>query len=245
MAGLAETLTRAARIALANPTATATLPPMHFEQLQPGLNVPPAPHLDDDDDDECECEDKAGKQPGSIATLIQRRFLEQRKIFLWGAVTDETAKDITEKLLYLEAVAPGKPITFYMNTPGGSITAGMAVYDTMQLITSPITVVVTGMAASMGSILLSGAKKGRRLIYPHARVLIHQPLITGRMIGPAVDINIQAREMEKLREELNQILANASGQPMEKITRDTDRDFYLNAQEAIEYGLADKIVDKF
>ncbi len=217
---------------------------MHFEQLQPGLNVPPSPHLDDDDDDECECDEKAAKQPGPIGTLIQRKFLEQRKIFLWGAVTDETAKDLTEKLLYLEAVGPGKEIIFYMNTPGGSITAGMAVYDTMQLITSPITVVVTGMAASMGSILLSGAKKGRRYIYPHARVLIHQPLITGRMIGPAVDINIQAREMEKLREELNQILANASGQPMEKVTRDTDRDFYLNAQEAIEYGLADKIVDK-
>ncbi len=218
---------------------------MHFEHLQPGLNVPPAPHLDDDDDDECECEGKSAKNAGTIGTLIQRKFLEQRKIFLWGAVTDETAKDITEKLLYLEAVGPGKDITFYMNTPGGSITAGMAVYDTMQLITSPITVVVTGMAASMGSILLSGAPKGRRLIYPHARVLIHQPLITGRMIGPAVDINIQAREMEKLREELNQILAKASGQPMEKVTRDTDRDFYLNAQEAIDYGLADKIVDKF
>jgi ATP-dependent Clp protease, protease subunit len=220
---------------------------MNYEQLQPGLNVPPAaPHLDDDDDDddECECE-KTGKQPGSIATLMQRKFLAQRKIFLWGAVTDETAKDITEKLLYLEAIGPGKDITFYMNTPGGSITAGMAVYDTMKLITSPITVVVTGMAASMGSILLCGAPKGRRLIFPHARVLIHQPLITGRMIGPAVDINIQAREMEKLREELNQILATSSGQPMEKITHDTDRDFYLNAQESIDYGLADKIVEKF
>jgi ATP-dependent Clp protease protease subunit len=176
--------------------------------------------------------------------MIARKFLEQRKIFLWGAVTDETAKDITEKLLYLESAAPGKDITFYINTPGGSITAGMAVYDTMQLVTSPITVVVTGMAASMGSILLSGAKKGRRLLYPHSRVLIHQPLISGRMIGPASDINIQAREMEKLRAELNQILAKASGQPLERINRDTDRDFYLNAPEAIEYGLADRIVDK-
>ena len=218
---------------------------MHFEQLQPGLNAPPSRlDDDDDDDDEGECDEKASKQPGSIATLMQRKFLNQRKVFLWGAVTDATAKDITEKLLYLEATAPGKEITFYMNTPGGSITAGMAIYDTMQLITSPITVVVTGMAASMGSILLSAVKKGRRLIFPHARVLIHQPLITGRMIGPAVDINIQAREMEKIREELNQILATASGQPLEKITRDTDRDFYLNAQEAIEYGLADRIVDK-
>ena len=120
----------------------------------------------------------------------------------------------------------------------------MAVYDTMQLVTSPITVVVTGMAASMGSILLSGAKKGKRFIYPHARVLIHQPLISGRFIGPASDINIQAQEMEKLRAELNAILAAASGQPLENINRDTDRDFYLNAEEAIAYGLVDQIVDK-
>ncbi len=214
---------------------------MHFDNLQPGLSAP-VPRADDDDDDEPE-----GTQAGKatpVAALIQKKFLEQRKIFLWGAVTDETAKDITEKLLYLEASDPGKEIFFYINTPGGSITAGMAVYDTMQLVTSPITVIVTGMAASMGSILLSGAKKGRRLLYPHSRVLIHQPLISGRFIGPATDINIQAQEMEKLRHELNQILANASGQPLERITRDTDRDFYLNAKEAIEYGLADKIVDK-
>ena len=176
--------------------------------------------------------------------MIQKKFLKARKIFLWGAVTDETAKDITEKLLYLEADAPGKDIFFYINTPGGSITAGMAVYDTMKLVTSPITVIVTGMAASMGSILLSGAPKGRRLLYPHSRVLIHQPLISGRMVGPATDINIQAKEMEKIRAELNQILADASGQPLDRINRDTDRDFYLNAQEAIAYGLADKIVDK-
>jgi ATP-dependent Clp protease protease subunit len=175
---------------------------------------------------------------------IQKKFLEERKLFLWGEVSDKSAKDVTEKLLYLEMVDPGKEITFYINTPGGSITAGMAIYDTMILISSPIKVVVTGMAASMGSILLCGASKGMRYIYPHARVLIHQPLISGRMIAAAVDINIQAEEMEKLREELNRILATSSGQKMEKIQQDTDRDFYLNAKEAIEYGLADKIVDK-
>lgn len=206
----------------------------------------PVPRLDDDDDDEKSnpAEETVGKTPERVEAQIQRKFLEQRKIFLWGAVTDESAKDLTEKLLYLEVSAPGKEITFYMNTPGGSITAGMAVYDTIKLITSPVTIVVTGMAASMGSILLSAAKKGRRLIFPHARVLIHQPLITGRMVGPATDINIQAKEMEKLREELNQILATASGQPIEKVARDSDRDFYLNAEEAIKYGLADRIVDK-
>ncbi len=218
---------------------------MHFDNLQPALSAP-LPRLDDDDDDDEGSPEAAPKKKGGgpVAMIISRKFLEQRKIFLWGAVTDETAKDLTEKLLYLEGLAPGKEITFYLNSPGGSITAGMAVFDTMRLITSPITVVVTGMAASMGSILLCGAAKGRRLLYPHSRVLIHQPLISGRMIGPASDINIQAMEMEKLRAELNQILATTSGQPIERINKDTDRDFYLNANEAIAYGLADRIVDK-
>lgn len=188
--------------------------------------------------------EQEARKLNSVGMVIQRKFLEQRKIFLWGAVTDESAKDVCERLLYLEASGPGKDITFYINTPGGSITAGMAIFDTMRMQASPVTVVVTGMAASMGSILLCGAAKGRRLLYPHARVLIHQPLISGRFIGPATDINIQAQEMEKIRGELNEILAAASGQPIEKIARDSDRDFYLNAKEAIAYGLADRIVDK-
>ena len=179
----------------------------------------------------------------SSQNKIQDTFLEQRKVFLWGEVSDKSARDVTEKLLFLEFKEPGKPITFYINTPGGSITAGMAIYDTMQLISSPIKVVVTGMAASMGSILLSGAEKGQRVLYPHSRVLIHQPLISGQMVAVAVDIHIQAKEMEKLRDELNNILAEASGQPLEKIQKDTDRDFYMTAEEAIEYGLADSICE--
>jgi ATP-dependent Clp protease protease subunit len=215
-----------------------------FDNLQPGLNAP-LPRLDDDDEDDDGPEETApAKAPSAIGTLIQRKFLDQRKIFLWGPVTDESAKDVCERLLYLHADDPSKEITFYINTPGGSITAGMAVFDTMRLVSLPLTVVVTGMAASMGSVLLCGASKGRRLLYPHARVLIHQPLISGRFIGPATDINIQAQEMEKIRAELNQILADASGQPIDKIARDSDRDFYLNAQEAIAYGLADRIVTK-
>lgn len=199
------------------------------------------PRFDDDDEPEQEAQVHT---PHAVGTIIQKKFLESRKIFLWGAVTDDTAKDVCEKLLYLEANGPGQEIAFYINTPGGSITAGMAIYDTIKLLSSPVTVIVTGMAASMGSVLLCAAAKGRRLVFPHARVLIHQPLIAGRFIGPATDINIQAKEMEKLRDELNQILAASSGQPIEKIARDTDRDFYLNAHEAIEYGLADRIVDQ-
>jgi ATP-dependent Clp protease protease subunit len=216
---------------------------MHFNNLQPGLAAP-LPRFDDDEDEDEQEESLVKQRSSSVSLIVERKFLEQRKLFLWGAVTDESAKALCERLLYLESAAPGKEITFYMNTPGGSITAGMAVFDTMRMITSPINIVVTGMAASMGSILLCGTTKGRRFIYPHARVLIHQPLIAGRFIGPATDINIQAQEMEKLRGELNQILATASGQPIEKIARDSDRDFYLNAKEAIAYGLADQIVEK-
>jgi len=194
---------------------------------------------------ESETEVSEEKGPKLPSVEIQKKFLDNRKIFLWGEVSDKSAKDITEKLFYLELEAPGEPIQFYINTPGGSITAGMAIYDTMQLITSPITVIVTGMAASMGSILLCGAPKGSRFVYPNSRVMIHQPLIAGRMVGPAADIHIQAIEMERIRDELNTILANATGQSMDKIQKDTDRDFYMTASQAIEYGIADKIVDTF
>lgn len=191
-----------------------------------------------------EVSEEEGKPMSETASiLIQKYFLKERKIFLWGEIHDDSAQDVVEKMLYLELKDPGKPIQFFIDTPGGSITSGMAIYDTMQLIQSPIQVIVTGLAASMGSILLSGAPKGQRLLYPNARVLIHQPLIAGRIHAQAVDIHIQAQEMEKTRDELNRILANASGQPLEKIQNDTDRDFYMNAQEAIAYGLADAIVE--
>jgi len=196
-----------------------------------------SPHFD--------CEDEKSKDAGKggIQLQIEKKFLEERKIFLWGEVNDESMKTIMEKMLYLEADKPGEEIKFFINSPGGSITAGMAVYDTMQMLTSPISCIVHGMAASMGSILLSGGTKGKRFVFPHSRVLIHQPLIMGRIVAPAVDINIQAEEMEKLREELNKILSEASGQPIEKIRQDTDRDFYLSAQESIDYGLADGIFE--
>ncbi|MDR2807333.1 MAG: ATP-dependent Clp protease proteolytic subunit [Puniceicoccales bacterium] len=200
--------------------------------------------FNDDDDDNSDEEAIDHSEKGNHWVMIQKKFLEERKLFLWGAVNDNSAKDITERLLYLELTNPGKKIQFFINTPGGSITAGMAIYDTMKLIRSPIEVIVTGLAASMGSILLCGPQKGNRLLYPNARVLIHQPLISGRFYAQAVDIGIQAEEMEKTRNEMNRILAEASGQPLEKIQKDTDRDFYMNAQEAIAYGLADAVVQR-
>ena len=179
----------------------------------------------------------------STGQMMQRRFLKDRKVILWGEITDDSGRDIMERLLYLEWNAPGEEITLYLNSPGGSITAGMAIYDTMKLISSPLRVVVMGMAASMAATLLCAGAKEKRLVYPHSRVLIHQPLISGRKMGAAVDIHIQAQEMEKLREEMNRIYVETTGQSMDQIKRDTDRDFYLSAQEAIDYGLADAIVE--
>ncbi|MDY5582722.1 ATP-dependent Clp protease proteolytic subunit [Opitutia bacterium KCR 482] len=191
---------------------------------------------------EKECETKNDGQKNPLANEINKRFLEERKIFLWDEVSDESSADIVRKLLYLDMLDHDKEITLYMSTPGGSISAGMAVYDTMKLIKAPVKVVVVGIAMSMGSILLSAAPKGRRFLFPSARVMIHQPLIMGEMSGTAVDMHIQAMELERMREELNKILAEASGQPLEKIAADTDRDFFMTAQEAVDYGLADGII---
>jgi ATP-dependent Clp protease protease subunit len=202
------------------------------------IQKPQTPRFDEEANDEAKPPMEQGVEP-----LIQKKLVEARKVFFWTDTNDEACRKAVEKLLYLEAVDPGKEITFYLNSPGGSITSGMALFDTMRMISSPIKVVVMGMAASMGSILLCAGKKGGRYLFPHSRVLIHQPLISGNMMGSAVDIHIQAREMERLRDELNAILAEASGQPLERIQKDTDRDFYMTAKEAIEYGLADGIVD--
>lgn len=196
--------------------------------------------MEDDEDEECEC--KGAEDLLRPDWRVRAKLLDGRRIFLWGAIDERSARDVVEKLIYLELQDASRPIMLHINTPGGCITSGMAIYDTIQLIAAPVTVIVMGMAASMGSIILSAPKKGRRLLYPGARVLIHQPLISGQIYAPAVDINIQAEEMERTREEMNLILAKASGQPLEKIRRDTDRDFYMNAREAIEYGLADAIV---
>ncbi len=190
----------------------------------------------------CEEEKNKKEQTPAVSAEMQKRFLDERKIFLWDSVTDKSAAEVVEKLLYLDMLDHEKEITFYMSTPGGSISAGMSVYDTMKLIKAPVKVVVTGIAMSMGSILLSAAPKGRRFLFPSARVMIPQPLIMGEMSGTAVDMHIQAIELERMREELNKILAEASGQSLEKIAADTDRDFFMTAQEAIEYGLADAIV---
>ena len=175
--------------------------------------------------------------------MFDKKFIEQRKIFLWGAVDDKTAKDITDRLMYLEALDPGKEITFYINSPGGGVTSGMVIYDAMQMITSPVSTVCMGMAASMGSILLSGGKKGRRFIFPHGEVMIHQPSGGGR--GTSADLEIMAIQIQKAKQLGAQILANNCGQTVEKVLKDFNRDYWMDAEESIKYGIIDGIMKKF
>jgi ATP-dependent Clp protease, protease subunit len=175
--------------------------------------------------------------------MFDKKFIEQRKVFLWGPVEDKSAKDITDRLLYLEALAPGKEITFFINSPGGVVTSGMVIYDTMQMITSPVSTVCMGMAASMGSILLSGGEKGRRFIFPHAEVMIHQPSGGGR--GTSADLEIMAVQMQKAKQLGAKILAENCGQTIEKVLKDFDRDYWMDAKESIAYGIVDAQMDKF
>ncbi len=174
--------------------------------------------------------------------MFDKKFIEQRKVFLWGAVDDKTSKDITDRLLYLEALDPGKEITFFINSPGGMVTSGMVVYDTMQMISSPVATVCMGMAASMGSILLSGGEKGRRFIFPHGEVMIHQPSGGGR--GTSADLEIMAVQMLKVKQMGARILAANCGQTYEKIMKDFDRDYWMDAKESIEYGIVDHVMDR-
>jgi ATP-dependent Clp protease protease subunit len=174
--------------------------------------------------------------------MFDKKFIEQRKVFLWGPVDDKSAKEITDRLLYLEAIAPGKEITFYINSPGGVVTSGMVIYDTMQMISSPVSTVCMGMAASMGSILLSGGAKGKRYIFPHGEVMIHQPSGGGR--GTSADLEIMALQIQKTKEMGAQLLADNCGQTFEKVMKDFDRDYWMDAKESIAYGIVDKLLEK-
>jgi ATP-dependent Clp protease protease subunit len=173
---------------------------------------------------------------------IYSRLSQERIIFLGQEVTDGLANRIVAFLLYLDAEDPSKPIYLYINSPGSSVTAGMAIYDTMQYIKCEVVTICVGLAASMGAFLLASGTSGKRLALPHARIMIHQPLGgTGRR--QATDIDIEAKEILRIRHELNGIMAERSGQTIEKIAKDTDRDYYMSAAEAVEYGLIDKVIE--
>ncbi|TXD34432.1 ATP-dependent Clp endopeptidase proteolytic subunit ClpP [Lujinxingia vulgaris] len=172
---------------------------------------------------------------------IFSRLLKDRIIFLGTQVNDQIANSIIAQLLFLESDDPEKEISLYINSPGGSVTAGLAIYDTMQYVKAPVTTICLGQAASMGAVLLAAGEPGRRFSLPNSRILIHQPLMGG-LSGQATDIDIQAREILKLRETLNGILARHTGQSLENIERDTDRDFFMSAEDAREYGLVDEVI---
>jgi ATP-dependent Clp protease protease subunit len=172
---------------------------------------------------------------------IYSRLLKDRIVFVGGQITDDVANVVTAQLLFLESEDPEKEINMYINSPGGSVTAGLAMYDTMQFVKPPVSTLCVGQAASMGAVLLAAGAKGRRYSLPHSRIMIHQ--LSGGFEGQAADIDIQAREALRLRDLLNHILATHTGQAVKKVEKDTDRDNFLSAKEAVEYGLIDEVIE--
>lgn len=179
---------------------------------------------------------------GERAFDIYSRLLKDRIVFLGVGIDDDVANLVIAQLLYLESEDPDKEIHFYINSPGGLVSAGLAIYDTMQYIKAPVSTYCMGQAASMAAILLAAGEKGKRYALPHSRILIHQPM--GGFSGQATDVEIQAREILRLKQELNEILARHTSQPIDRIERDTDRDYYMSGEQAHEYGLIDAVIQK-
>jgi ATP-dependent Clp protease, protease subunit len=198
------------------------------------------PEKEDDPDKEL----RAQPDTQMLYKRMEKLFFETRSIYLWGIVDDRSSKDIVAKLLLLEADNPGKEIKFFISSPGGSVTSGMVVYDTMRMIKSPVSTICMGLAASMGSILLSGGEKGKRFIYPHGEVMIHQPSLGGHVQGVSADMEIHAEQILRTKNMGAQILADNTGQTIERIKKDFERDYWMDAQKSIDYGIVDKIIDK-
>lgn len=194
-------------------------------------------------EDEDEKEEEPKSDIGMFGKKLEKLFFEKRAVYLWGVVDDKSAKDVVSKLLLLDADKPGAEIKFYINSPGGVVTSGMVIYDTMQMIKSPVSTICMGLAASMGSILLSGGVKGKRYIYPHGEVMIHQPSLGGYIQGVSADLEIQARQTLRVKEIGASILAKNCGKTVDQIMKDFDRDYWMDAKQAIEYGIVDGIVE--
>ncbi len=201
---------------------------------------PVSPYRMDDEPAE-EKEEKPQTDPGMLMKKLEKYFFETRTVQLWGPVDDRSAKDIINKFFLLDMDQPGKEIRFLINSPGGVVTSGMAIYDVMKMMKSPVSTVCIGLAASMGSILLSGGTKGRRFIYPHGEVMIHQPSLGGYIQGVSVDLEIQAKQTKRVKEIGAKILAENCGKKFEQIMKDFDRDYWMDAKESLEYGIADHI----
>lgn len=174
---------------------------------------------------------------------LEKYFFDKRSVYLWGVVDDKSAREVVSKLLLLESDKSGTEIKFYINSPGGVVTSGMVIYDTMKMIKSPVSTICMGLAASMGSILLSGGEKGRRFIYPHGEVMIHQPSLGGHFQGVSADLEIQAVQTRRVKEIGAKILAENCGKTVDQIMTDFDRDYWMDADQAIKYGIVDGMVD--
>lgn len=198
----------------------------------------------EDEDEPREPKEEKAPEAGIMAKKLEKFFFEKRAVYLWGVVDDRSAKDIVTRLLLLDADKPGEEIKFFINSPGGVVTSGMVIYDTMKMIKSPVSTICMGLAASMASILLSGGVKGKRYIYPHGEIMIHQPSLGGYMQGVSADLEIQARQTKKTKEMSARILAENTGKKFEQVMKDFDRDYWMDAKEALEYGIVDQIVDK-
>lgn len=197
-----------------------------------------------EDEEEEEKEETPKSDLMMFSKKLEKYFFETRSVYLWGPVDDKSAKDVVSKLLLLDADNSGKEIKFFINSPGGVVTSGMVIYDTMQMIKSPVSTICMGLAASMGSILLSGGKKGNRYIYPSGEVMIHQPSLGGYIRGVSTDLEIQAKQTKRVKDMGAKILADNTGKSFEQIMRDFDRDYWMNAEEAVEYGIVDKVISK-
>ena len=203
-----------------------------------------APFIMEDEEEEPKEEKQAEQLGAGMMKKMEKMFFEKRAIYLWGGVDDKSAKDIVTKLLLLEADKPGEEIKLYINSPGGVVTSGMVIYDTIKLLTSPVSTICMGLAASMGSILLSVGTKGKRYIYPHGEVMIHQPSLGGYFQANSADIEIHAEQIRKTKEIGAKILADNCGKSVDQIMKDFDRDYWMNAKEAVEYGIVDSILKK-
>lgn len=199
------------------------------------------------EEEEEEAEEAVVDKPnpmGMMAKKSEELFFKNRSVYLWGPVEDKSAKDIVNRMLMLDADKPGKEIKFYINSPGGVVTSGMVIYDVMKMIKSPVSTYCMGLAASMGSILLAAGEKGKRFVFPHAEVMIHQPSLGGYFQGVSADLEIHARQIQKTKELGARILSEACGQPYEKVLLDLERDYWMDAKEALKYGIVDKTIDK-
>ncbi len=199
------------------------------------------PYMDDEDENPKE---EKPQQSAFLMKKMEQLFLQKRAVYLWGIVDDRTARDVVSKFLLLDADKPGEEIKFYINSPGGMVTSGMVMYDTIRLLQSPISTICMGLAASMGSILLSAGVKGKRYIYPHGEVMIHQPSFGGFFKATSADIEIQANQIRKTKEIGARILAENCDKTTEQIMKDFDRDYWMDAKEAVEYGIVDQVIEK-